>query len=49
MAARQELERVSGAGYLDELHGSLGADPILLQNAPRVQHITPSGEAQVFN
>ncbi len=48
-AAREELERVSGRGYLEELHGSLGADPIVSRNAPRVQPATPGGEAQIFN
>jgi hypothetical protein len=49
-AARHELERVAGAAYLEELHGGLGADPIRLQNAPRVQPSGAAGEApQVFN
>ena len=48
-AARAELLRVSGNEYLEELQGSLGADPILLHNAPRVQPHTPGGEAQMFN
>lgn len=47
--ARAELERVSGDEYLDELHGSLGADPIVARNAPRVQPATPGGDVQVFN
>ena len=33
--ARIELERVASAAYLDELQGTLGADPILAENAPR--------------
>lgn len=35
-AARLELERVSGPGYLEELRGSLGADPIRRENAQKV-------------
>ncbi len=34
--ARSELEHVSGGDYLAELEGTLGADPILAQNAPHV-------------
>lgn len=35
--AKAELERVSGDEYLGELQGTLGADPILAQNAPRAE------------
>jgi hypothetical protein len=48
--AKAELERVAGSGYLEELHGGLGADPILQGNAPRVQPTGAAGEApQMFN
>lgn len=34
--ARQELERVSSPAYLEDLQGSLGADPITRENASHV-------------
>ena len=48
-AARAELLRVSGSGYLEELQGSLGADPIVTENARRVQPRAPGGAAQVLH
>jgi hypothetical protein len=48
--ARAELERVSGPLYLDELHGSLGADPIQMKNAPLVVTAqTLDQSAQIMN
>ncbi len=50
-AAQQELERVSGSAYLDELVGTLGADPILARNIPEVfeEEPLPGGELHAMN
>ena len=47
--ARAELERVSGSAYLDELVGTLGADPILAKNLPEVSTDARPEELQAMN
>lgn len=48
--AQAELERVSGPRYLEELEGTLGADPILVQDAQQATRSDAKpGELRALN